>query len=207
MQQLTKPPFCNSNLSASTNVAYSPWPHHPCRAALNGLPADQGSLQINIQGNLGALLLAGNDPEAAIQELQAALEAAQSQQLPLHHFAGLRFNLGKALTTVGRLKEADEAYNQAAQAAYGHDLGSYAKAMAAPRSIGKEAVMQAVQVGGRTVCNACGELHAPYTVRPCNRPELKDLHRKFQVNALCPTKRVLHSYKSNWTCLQKFCSA
>jgi tetratricopeptide (TPR) repeat protein len=116
-----------------------------CRAALSGLPADQGSLHINIQGNLGALLLAGNEPAAAIHELEAALLEAQIQQLPLHQFAGLLFNLGKALTTVGRLQEADETYAKAAQAAFGHDLGSYAKAVAAPRSIGGDTAMQAVQ--------------------------------------------------------------
>jgi hypothetical protein len=61
------------------------------------------------------------------------------------------FNLGKALTTIGKLQEADEVYAQAAQAAYGHDLGSYAKAIAAPRSIGQEAALQAVQVGAGSV--------------------------------------------------------
>lgn len=137
----------------------------PRRAALNGLPADQSALHINIQGNLGALLLASNDPEAAIQELQAALSMSQAQQLPLHQFAGLLFNLGKALTTVGKLQEADEAYAQAAQAAYGHDLSSYAKAIAAPRSIGMEAAMQAVQVGTVPKLAGCWALNN--AVRSC----------------------------------------
>lgn len=103
-------------------------------------------MYINIQGNLAALLLSGNEPEAAIDELQAALQHAEQQGLLLQQFAGLLFNLGKALTTVGKLEEADETYARAAEAAFGHDLGSYSKAVAAPRALQGEVAAQAVWV-------------------------------------------------------------
>eukprot|EP00878_Enallax_costatus_P014847 GHUV01015542.1.p1 GENE.GHUV01015542.1~~GHUV01015542.1.p1 ORF type:complete len:360 (+),score=114.06 GHUV01015542.1:181-1260(+) len=116
------------------------------RAALKSLGQQKSALYINVQGNLGALLLGGNQPEAAVAELQQALALAQQQDQPLHQYAGILFNLGKALTTVGNLSEAEDTYALAAAAAYGHDFGSYSKALAAKRSIEKAAAEQAAQV-------------------------------------------------------------
>jgi hypothetical protein len=74
---------------------------------------------MHIQGNLGALLLSADRPAEAIAELQAALETGraleqhlgggsrsktqqQEQQEVAQQLGGLLFNLGKALTSVGR---------------------------------------------------------------------------------------------------------
>eukprot|EP00879_Flechtneria_rotunda_P025263 GHRR01026836.1.p1 GENE.GHRR01026836.1~~GHRR01026836.1.p1 ORF type:complete len:269 (+),score=92.12 GHRR01026836.1:238-1044(+) len=107
---------------------------------------DTSPLYVNILGNLATLLLNGNNPDIAVAELQQAIQLAKQQQQPAHQSAGLLFNLGKAFTTIGKLSEADAAYLEAAAVAYGHDLSSYGKALAAAKSIRSQAAMQAAMV-------------------------------------------------------------
>lgn len=45
-----------------------------------------------------------------------------------------------------RLSEADDSYLKAAAAAYGHDFGSYGKALAAVRTLSPEAAQGALEV-------------------------------------------------------------
>lgn len=116
------------------------------RAALKLLDQQKAGLYINVQGNLGALLLGSDHPEAAVAELQQAIALAQRLQQPLHQYAGILFNLGKAFTTVGNLSKAEDTYAEAASAAYAHDFASYSKALAAKRSIDSAAAEQAAQV-------------------------------------------------------------
>lgn len=116
------------------------------RAALEAVGKKNIALYVNIQGNLGALLLSGNQPNAAIEQLQQALDLVKSEDQPLHQHAGLLFNLGKALTTVGKLEAADETYATAASAAYGQDFASYSKALAARRHMTQDETVQAVRV-------------------------------------------------------------
>lgn len=138
---------CMQRILACTNWSCErPTSRMLCRAALDAISQQNAALYINVQGNLGALLLSGNEPEAAILELQQALQLAEQQQQPLQQHAGLLFNLGKALTTVGKLPEAETTYATATSAAHGHDFASYSKALAAKRSIEPAAAEQAVEV-------------------------------------------------------------
>ena len=100
--------------------------------ALISPDGEHASIYMHVQGNLGALLLSADRPAEAITELQAALQLGQKLQKQLNkqikklkkhataqrqqqgqqqqqelqevekQLGGLMFNLGKALTSVGR---------------------------------------------------------------------------------------------------------
>jgi hypothetical protein len=59
---------------------------------------------------------------------------------------GILFNLGKALTTVGRFEAANEVYATTAIQAYGHDISSYSKALAAMQTLDAETAASAAWV-------------------------------------------------------------
>ncbi|KXZ46102.1 hypothetical protein GPECTOR_47g379 [Gonium pectorale] len=112
----------------------------------------QGS--VTLRGNLAALLLDAERPEAALRELGAALRQAGTARAEELQFipssssssagggdadsastfrllCGLRFNRGKALAALGRTQEAEDAYGEAARGAVGLEPDCFAKATAA----------------------------------------------------------------------------
>jgi len=87
-----------------------------------------------------------------------------------------RFNYAKALATVGRLEEAEEAYAHAAANARGSEVGTYGKALAARQVLTQQEVSDAAVVsrtGGmewlldrRSVPAVTGNGQAPSLKRP-----------------------------------------
>jgi tetratricopeptide (TPR) repeat protein len=104
-----------------------------------------------IKGNLGALLMHAGKVEEALEILDEALGTATKHGVTQSSLGHLSFNKGKVLGILGRLKEADQVYEQTAVNCLGHSLNSYSKSLAAMTKIPEELLPQAAQVslGGR----------------------------------------------------------
>ncbi|GFH12825.1 uncharacterized protein HaLaN_08583 [Haematococcus lacustris] len=113
--------------------------------SLNNLRPDGGS-RLQVWGALAALLLDAGQPAAALHELDLALEALLTAAVPVEAHASvalpLAFNRAKALAALGRLREADRAYEQVMAQAHGQDLSTYAKAVAAAEELSSSRLNQ-----------------------------------------------------------------
>lgn len=116
------------------------------RAAMRLADPSAASALVIVQGNLGVLLLSGGRMEDALTELTGALAAAERLGLPKKDMCGMMFNRGKTLAAAGRLEEAEAAYLEAARAAYGSDLPTYGKSLAALEALPADAMKEAAQV-------------------------------------------------------------
>lgn len=104
----------------------------PCRLALDMIPQPQAA--IHIRSNLGALLLGAGRIQDALHEFDTALQQGKDLGQRKQVLSGILFNKAKALTAVGSIHPADEAYEAAAAAAYGYQVATYGKALAAMHS-------------------------------------------------------------------------
>eukprot|EP00798_Chlamydomonas_sp_ICE-L_P012366 gene12366-15547_t len=95
--------------------------------------ADQ-SLLGSMLGNLGALLMEDGRPGDALLELERGIKLAEVRGA-LDELSSISFNRAKALALIGRLEEADLAYSDCADLAYGISASSFSKSTAAMESM------------------------------------------------------------------------
>lgn len=99
---------CSRLCSQTSHVPLPPPPSLPPslpsfhRLAISSLTDTR--LRAQVQGNLAALLLEAGHAFESLSEVEEALQVTAD--------AGLMFNRAKALSTLGRVKEADQAYGQ-----------------------------------------------------------------------------------------------
>ncbi len=93
--------------------------------------AEQGPATVQVRGNLGALLLSAGRTQDALVELDTAIKEGTAAGVARDAVAGLVFNKAQALSMLGKVEAADEAYAAAANGAHGHHFGTYGKALAA----------------------------------------------------------------------------
>lgn len=129
------------------------------RKALDLIPHDV--TRVMVLGNLGALLLGTERVHDALSALDEAAELVMSGAAgsdSAWRLGSVLFNRGKALTALGRLQEADNAYTQAGLAAYGFELSSYSKAMAAISELSTQQLDEAERVAAVLYLDAVGSV-------------------------------------------------
>eukprot|EP01023_Acetabularia_acetabulum_P004670 TRINITY_DN11992_c0_g1_i1.p1 TRINITY_DN11992_c0_g1~~TRINITY_DN11992_c0_g1_i1.p1 ORF type:complete len:567 (-),score=104.88 TRINITY_DN11992_c0_g1_i1:506-2206(-) len=90
-------------------------------------------------GNLGVLQMGAGHGQDALESYALAMEAVNRDTTEnCGTGAGIIYNRGKALTMLGKKKEAEKSFSQAVEAARGTDAGVYAKALASTKKYTKQ---------------------------------------------------------------------
>eukprot|EP00210_Caulerpa_lentillifera_P001696 g1631.t1 len=95
-------------------------------------------IRVMVMGNLAVLLMSSNRVYEAIKVMQECIQITQRDRLSVKNITGTLFNYGKALSILGQVNEAENAYLEVLIQSRGVDAKNFAKAFASLKHFPKE---------------------------------------------------------------------